>query len=233
MIRTCTECTLKIQKAEGKSKLPNIYCSLECRVILTLVWRFWGDLVHPFWIWYYCENQWESLHWLNAVELNPREKTTHSKVSSPPCSKTGWSPGLVTALQPCRLTGSPAVLQRAHMLRTCRSHHAEGLRRGFRCSACSQEAENMSDKVQGSEYLTHPASQTRFCLGALEFTLTHSFCTTPYAGMGVDFGCTARLILPMYNPNFTVPSQGQCLERESKHIYNIIKVKACHNRVNE
>lgn len=149
------------------------------------------------------------------------------------CPSAGWSPGLVTALQPCRLTGSPAVLQRAHMLRTCRSHHAEGLRRGFRCSACSQEAENMSDKVQGSEYLTHPASQTRFCLGALEFTLTHSFCTTPYAGMGVDFGCTARLILPMYNPNFTVPSQGQCLERESKHIYNIIKVKACHNRVNE
>lgn len=57
----------------------------------------------------------------------------------------------------------------------------------------------MSDKVQGSEYLTHPASQTRFCLGALDFTLTHPFCTTPYAGMGVDFGGTADLILPVYN----------------------------------
>ena len=91
----------------------------------------------------------------------------------------------------------------------------------------------MSDKAQGSEYLTHPASQTRFCLGALEFTLTHPFCTTPYAGMVVDFGGTACLILPMYNPNFTIPSEGQCLESEFKHIYNINKVKVCHNKANE
>lgn len=91
----------------------------------------------------------------------------------------------------------------------------------------------MSDKVQVSEYLTRPASQTRFCLGALEFTLTHPFCTTPYRGMGVDFGGTVRLILPIYYPNFTIPSEAQCLGSESKHIYNTNKVKVCHNKANE
>ncbi|GAB0181508.1 mitochondrial enolase superfamily member 1 [Grus japonensis] len=41
--------------------------------------------------------------------------------------------------------------------------------------------------------------------------------------MRVDFGGTAHLILPMYNPNFTVPSESQCLESESEHIYDINK----------
>lgn len=167
----------------------------------------------------------------------PREKPTHSEASSSSHSKT--TPMQVDS-QPLLQLGSHVgwlVAQHSATESSCGADgaprlHAEGLRRDFSCSASSREAETIPDKAQGSEYLTRPASQTRFCLGALEFTLTRPFYTTSSAGMGVDSGGTAHLILPMYNQSFTIPSEGQCLESEPKHIYNTNKVKVCHNKAN-
>lgn len=123
------------------------------------------------------------ISWVHSATVNP----THSKASSPPHSKTAQVQVDSQPLLPLVTMWADwwlhMVVQRSHMeqavLRACRSQNTEGLRRDFRCSACSQEAETTSDKVQSSGYLTQSTSQTRLCLGPLEFPLTCYFCTTP------------------------------------------------------
>lgn len=73
--------------------------------------------------------------------------------------------------EPCGLAGSPAGnSHETGRLCACRSQHAEGLRRGFRCSVRSQEAETR----QSTDGHTS-AAQTDFALVLLDSPLTNLF----------------------------------------------------------
>lgn len=80
----------------------------------------------------------------------------------------------------------------------------------------------------------HASSQLNQILMSeiFKLTLRHSFCTTPTADMSIGREGTAQIIFLMYNLESTVPREKWYLRSESKHIYNVNKVKVSHGEAN-